>query len=63
MSNRMVFGIIVVLLGLFWGLVLSYVWHYASTRNEHRVDCSMVEFHPDYTTKMREQCRAARKTT
>jgi len=23
----------------------------------HRVDCSLASFHPDYTTKQRQQCR------
>jgi hypothetical protein len=27
---------------------------------EHRVDCSMAEFHPDYTPEMKAACRERR---
>jgi hypothetical protein len=28
---------------------------------EHYYDCSLAEFHPDYPTEVREQCRAIRQ--
>jgi hypothetical protein len=29
---------------------------------QKRIDCSVAEFHPDYTTEMREQCRLVRSS-
>ena len=28
---------------------------------ERRIDCAIVEFHPDYTADMKEQCREQRR--
>jgi hypothetical protein len=28
---------------------------------ERRIDCSLAEFHPDYTNEMRQACREARR--
>lgn len=41
-----------------------YIFQYQASQ-EKPLDCSMAEFHPDFTTKMKEQCRLikAGKTT
>lgn len=48
-------------LGITLWLGLAYVVLTHAPRTEtRRIDCSVAEFHPDYTTKMKEQCRMAR---
>ena len=47
-------------LAVFWYGLLSLVWHFAGSDEPKRIDCGMAEFHPDYTPKMREQCRLVR---
>lgn len=41
-----------------WGAAVYLVITHAPRAK--RIDCSMAEFHPDFTSAMREQCRAAR---
>lgn len=59
MSNKLIYAGILAGLVMFWTGILSLVWTFSA--EPKRVDCSMSEFHPDFTNKMREQCRAARK--
>ena len=33
---------------------------YAGMRGEAKIDCSLAEFHPDFTAQMKEKCRNAR---
>lgn len=40
-------------------LMATYIFKYQASK-EKPLDCSMAEFHPDFTTKMKEQCRTER---
>ena len=48
-------------------IVLAVAWLGAvyiavhSAPQERRIDCGLAEFHPDYTTEMRQACREARR--
>jgi len=58
MSNRIIYAGITVFLAIFW---TSFIWlGIKLAPKEHRIDCSVAEFHPDYTTEMKEQCRLVR---
>ena len=63
MSNKAIYAIIIIAVSAFWAGILTAIWTYLDDKTPQRIDCSVSEFHPDYTPKMREQCRAARKTT
>lgn len=39
-------------------LMAIYIFQYQASK-EKPFDCSMAEFHPDFTPKMKEQCRNA----
>jgi len=43
-----------------WAVLAYLVLTYAPRTNERRIDCSLAEFHPDYTPEMRKQCRLVR---
>lgn len=60
MNNRWIYFVMIALFVWFWFGVLAIVWTYSAPK---KIDCSLSTFHPDFTTKMREQCRAVRKTT
>lgn len=40
-------------------LMAIYIFQYQASK-ENPLDCSMAEFHPDFTPKMKEQCRTER---
>jgi len=42
-------------------LMITYIFQYQASK-EKPLDCSVAEFHPDYTTEMREQCRLVRSS-
>lgn len=44
---------------LWLGLAYIILTH-APRTNERRIDCGVAEFHPDYTTAMKEACRRVR---
>ena len=44
-------AIVVLVAAVFAGVLL------APTSGLKRIDCEQVEFHPDYTPKMKQQCR------
>lgn len=54
-SNKIVYGVIAVLCLMFWGSVL-----YIANTSLKRIDCSMAEFHPDFTPEMKKICRERR---
>lgn len=56
MSNKQIYSIIAVLLVWFWAMVIMAVLLFA-TPTSKRIDCSMAEFHPDFTPAMRQTCR------
>jgi len=60
MSNKIVYTALTVFLTIFWAVMLALGIKLAP--KEHRVDCSMAEFHPDITPKEREKCRQLRST-
>lgn len=43
-----------------WAAACVLALLYVPRTNHKRIDCSIAEFHPDYTTEMREQCRMVR---
>jgi len=43
-----------------WAVTCVLVTLYVPPTNHKRIDCGVAEFHPDYTTQMREQCRLVR---
>jgi len=43
-----------------WAALAYVILAYAPRTDARRIDCGVAEFHPDYTTKMKEQCRMAR---
>ena len=43
-----------------WLCAAYVIFTHAPRTNERRIDCSVAEFHPDYTTQMKEQCRMVR---
>lgn len=40
-------------------IVAVYIFQYHPPQ-ERRIDCGVAEFHPDYTTEMKEECRLIR---
>jgi hypothetical protein len=45
---------------LAWAVAAALVLVYAPRTEQKRIDCDQVEYHPDYTDEMKEQCRLMR---
>lgn len=43
-----------------WAVTVVLVLLFAPRTDQRRIDCEQVEFHPDYTAEMKEQCRMMR---
>jgi hypothetical protein len=43
-----------------WVVALVLVFMYAPRTHTKRLDCTVAEYHPDYTPDMKEQCRLVR---
>lgn len=43
-----------------WAITVVLVLLFAPRTDQRRIDCEQVEFHPDYTAEMKEQCRMMR---
>jgi len=43
-----------------WVVVAVLVLMYAPRTDNKRIDCDQIEYHPDYTAEMKEQCRMMR---
>lgn len=43
-----------------WVVVAVLVLMYAPRTDHKRIDCDQIEYHPDYTAEMKEQCRMMR---
>jgi len=43
-----------------WAVTVILVLLFAPKTDQRRIDCEQVEFHPDYTPKMKQQCRMMR---
>lgn len=43
-----------------WAITVVLVLLFAPRTDQRRIDCEQVEFHPDYTSEMKEQCRMMR---
>jgi hypothetical protein len=52
-----IYGLIALVL---WTVVCVLVLMYDFRTTHKRIDCGVAEFHPDYTTEMRKQCRLVR---
>ena len=58
MSNKKVYLIIAILLTIFWTAMIAGVFKFLQPKQKV-IDCTMSEFHPDFTPKMKELCRKA----
>jgi len=59
MSNRITYTLLVIFLVAFWS---GAIWlSQQFTPIERKVDCSMAEFHPDFTAEMKKACREQRR--
>lgn len=55
MSTKTTYILIALVLVIFWS---GLIWLSSQlATKEARIDCSMAEFHPDYTPEIRKQCR------
>ena len=43
-----------------WAITVVLILLFAPRTDQRRIDCEQVEFHPDYTAEMKEQCRMMR---
>ena len=43
-----------------WAVTVVLVLLFAPRTDQKRIDCEQVEFHPDDTSEMKEQCRMMR---
>jgi hypothetical protein len=43
-----------------WAVTFVLVLLFAPRSEIKRIDCDQVEYHPDYTAEMKEQCRMMR---
>ncbi len=43
-----------------WAITVVLVLLFAPRTDQRRIDCEQVEFHPDYTAEIKEQCRMMR---
>ena len=59
MTNRILYPLLLVALAVFWSGAIWLSWQFVPM--ERRVDCSMVEFHPDYPPEIKKACREQRK--
>lgn len=60
MTNKRTYLLLAIFLTAFWTVVIFTQWSLAGSAPSKKIDCGMAEFHPDYTPKMREQCRLIR---
>ena len=60
MSYRLSCTLATIALAVIWSGLIFLVLQYAPRQSVQKIDCSMAEFHPDFTPKMREQCRMVR---
>ena len=60
MSERLNTFLLICTVALTWYAMLTVIYWFTEPGKPVRIDCSMAEFHPDYTPKMREQCRLLR---
>jgi hypothetical protein len=60
LPNKYVYAILAILLATFWSCMILLGIRFAPT--ERKVDCSIAEFHPDYTADMKAKCREVRST-
>jgi hypothetical protein len=58
MNNKTTYRLLAVFLIIFWSGLIWLSFQLATP--EKRIDCSMAEFHPDYTAEMRKACRERR---
>jgi hypothetical protein len=58
MSNRITYILMVLALLAFWSGAIWLSQQFAPI--ERRIDCSMAEFHPDYTPEIKKACRERR---
>ena len=57
-SNRKVYALIALFLIVFWTAMIAGVFKFLQPKQKV-IDCTMSEFHPDFTPKMKELCRKA----
>lgn len=59
MSNKLIYALLALFCALMWWGIIHLLMQFPT--EERRVDCSLVEFHPDYTNEVRKACRERRR--
>lgn len=59
MTNKKVYLALALFLTAFWTALLTGAFQYFAP-TERVIDCSMAEFHPDFTPEVRKACRERR---
>lgn len=59
MTNRTFYPLLMVLLAAFWSGAIWLSWQFVPMEGR-RVDCSIAEFHPDYSPEIKKACREQR---
>jgi len=59
MNNRIFYHLLALFLIIFWAGLIWLSFQLA-TKPKQVIECSMAEFHPDFTDKMRKACRERR---
>lgn len=59
MTNRKTYTLIGLFLIAFWSAMFAGVFKFLQPKQKV-IDCTMSEFHPDFTPKMKEFCRKAK---
>jgi len=59
MNNKTTYRLLAVFLIVFWSGLIWLSFQLATP--EKRIDCSVAEFHPDYTPDMKAKCREVRR--
>lgn len=57
MTNRKTYTLITLFLIVFWTAMIAGAFKFMQPK---KIDCSLAEISPDYTQKMKNQCRKVR---
>jgi uncharacterized membrane protein len=50
----------IIVVCIFWAFAIWLTWQFVPDQ-PRRIDCSMAEFHPDFTPEVRKACREQRR--
>ena len=60
MNDKITIASALIVVVAFWVFAIWLSWQFVPEQ-PRRVDCSMAEFHPDFTPEMRKACRKQRR--